>query len=78
MAVTHDLPKRVAAAWIERAEALGLKGKRRDQECLTYFVGAAKACELTGAHEDRAWLANVIFILSIRGHAEAVAITQRV
>jgi len=30
----------IAKAFIERAKALGLKGKRRDDEAVAYFLGA--------------------------------------
>lgn len=33
--------KRVAVDFVERAEALGLKGKKRDDAALDYFLGAA-------------------------------------
>lgn len=50
----------------ERIRALGLKGKRADDEALAFMCGAAAASE----HDQvlYAWMANVIsLVLSVRG-----------
>lgn len=43
-----DATKKLAQYFIERATALGLKGKRRDDAALTYFLGAAALAEING------------------------------
>jgi hypothetical protein len=43
--------KRLAVSFLERADALGLKGKRADSAALEYFIGA---CALAQAQGDTA------------------------
>jgi hypothetical protein len=38
----------VAQRFIERAQALGLKGKKRDEAALDFFTGAAAGAEIAG------------------------------
>jgi len=45
----------LAAKFVERAEFHGLKGKKRDDEAIAYFCGAAQVTEFTGPlslHEE--------------------------
>ena len=71
----QDIARAVASGFIERAEALGLKGKTRDKAALDYYVGAARALELAG--EEKA--ANVIaaqatMIVCVAGYTGIVQI----
>jgi hypothetical protein len=58
----------VAQRFIERAAALGLKGKKADSAALDYFLGAACAAELTGNEAFRRHLDIVsVMIVAVRG-----------
>jgi hypothetical protein len=59
----------MAVKLIERAAALGLKGKKRDDAALDYFVGAAAGAELAGDAKLACHLGVVsAMIISVRGY----------
>jgi hypothetical protein len=61
--------KTISARFIERADALQLRGKRRDDAALDYFVGAAAGAELAGNINLGKHLGTVaLLIVSIRGY----------
>ncbi|NVO13873.1 MAG: hypothetical protein HXX10_07540 [Rhodoplanes sp.] len=61
--------KAVAAAFVERAEALGLKGVKRDTAALDFFCGAATLAELSGnAEASRALSLAASLLVSVRGY----------
>lgn len=62
-----ELIKTLCAAFIERSDALGLKGKKRDDAAMHYFVGAAKALDLAGQDTKRL-ISWVGFVLQYRGY----------
>jgi hypothetical protein len=59
----------IAAKCVERAAALHLKGKRRDDAALDFFVGAAAGAELAG---DTALAPHIgmtaAMLVSVRGY----------
>lgn len=60
--------KALAKRFIERAEALQLKGRRRDNAALDYFVGAAVLAELNGDADLSNHLGTIsALIISVRG-----------
>jgi hypothetical protein len=64
----HDKIKTIAERFRERAAALNLKGKKRDDAALDYFVGAAVGAELAGdADLAQAIALAATLIVSVRG-----------
>lgn len=62
---------RLSAKFVERANALGLKGKRRDDDAITYFCGAAQMADLTGQTALCSTLATLLgLVISTRGYKE--------
>jgi len=53
----------MSLACIERMQALGLKGKKREDEALSYCVGFAKALEMNGLPVPEGFM----FLVSLRG-----------
>ena len=67
--MTQTSIKTIATRFIERAAALELKGKKRDDAALDYFVGAAAGAELAGDGKLAAQLGAVaVMIVAIRGY----------
>lgn len=59
-----DLAKRL----VERCEALKLKGKKRDDECLSFWLGAAQGAILAGNARMGQHLGTIgAMIISVRG-----------
>lgn len=67
---THvELARTLARRFIERAEELGYKGKKRDDAALDYFVGAAVLAELQGNKLLYEHLGRVaLFVIAVRGY----------
>lgn len=58
----------LAKSFIERSEALGYKGKKRDDAALDYFCGAAKTAQFLGNESLYQHLSVVVVtIVSVRG-----------
>lgn len=56
---------------IERAEALGLKGKKGDDMALDYIIGAAVGARIAGNEKIAGHFACVAaMIISVRGYSE--------
>lgn len=55
----NGITQALAAKWIEREQALGLKGKAADTAVYEYFTGAAAALELAG-HPSASHLATCV------------------
>ena len=65
---TVAITKNLAAKFIERADALGYKGKKRDDAALDFFVGAGAVAAETGNAELAMHLTRVVvMIISVRG-----------
>jgi len=63
--------KTIARGIIDRAVALNLKGKKRDDMALDYWVGAARAAEALGHEEEAAHLRTVaVMLIATRGYSE--------
>ena len=66
--MTADHVQTIAKRFIERAEALELKGKKRDDAALDYFCGAAAGAELAGNAQLATHIGVVCAtMLSVRG-----------
>ena len=62
--------QQLATGFIERSEALGLKGKARDRALMDYWAGAYLALVETD-HGDADWVGRVgVMVLSVRGYSE--------
>ena len=67
--MTTNVPHLLAKRFVERAEALEMKGKKRDCAALDYFCGATTAAELSEQPALAAQLASIcVLIISIRGY----------
>lgn len=64
------LNQQLAIKFVERAEALALKGKKRDDAALDFFTGAASmyAQEHPEIGVNNNPLLAVVFIVSVRGY----------
>lgn len=59
--------RKVAQQFVERAKALGMKGKKRDDAAMEYFCGACTALEQVG-HADLDHMMRVtVLLVSPRG-----------
>lgn len=68
-ATNQEIVTGLAQRFIERAEALGYKGKARDKAALDYFVGAATLADLQANHALAQHLGTVsALIVSVRGY----------
>lgn len=57
--------------WVERAEALKLKGVKCDDQCLAFFIGAGTGLALAGKTEEAAFVNTfAVFGVAFRGHLE--------
>lgn len=73
----HKLVKTIAERFVERSSALGLKGKKRDDAALDYFLGAAAGAELAGDVQMACQLGLVsAMIISVRGYAGVVSLAS--
>lgn len=62
--------RKLRDSWRARTEALGLRGKARDESCLEFFLGAAAlASELRGDKDSLTvlLLKLTIYFISLRG-----------
>jgi hypothetical protein len=62
--------------FVERAEYLGLKGKAREAQCLSFFVGAATALQNIDHPEAGHLLGCTSMILTVRGYGEVVKVAK--
>ncbi len=62
--------------FVERAEYLGLKGKAREAQCLSFFVGAATVLQNLNHPEAGHVLGCVSMILTVRGYGEVVKVAK--
>lgn len=62
---------RLARAFRDRSEAIGLKGKKRDDAALEFFLGAAMGLHIEG-HEDASQhvLRVASWLIATRGYSE--------
>ena len=58
---------KLAQTFVERAYALGLKGKRRDELALEFFMGAYALVQATGDKVLEERIALVAFVVAARG-----------
>lgn len=66
----RQMVAKLARHMIERAEALNLKGKKRDAETIAYFVGASRALFLAGLTDESSHVATITMcFLVVRGYA---------
>lgn len=70
------LPALLAKAFIARAEALNLKGVKRDTAALEFFVGAFEAFVIAGDQSKADWTAKLCFLVSIRGYSEMANLAE--
>ena len=57
--------ERVKAAWVGRADALGLKGKKRDEMCLHFLAGVRIG--LGGNDDAPTAIDGTMFMVSLTG-----------
>ena len=56
---------------VERCDALGLKGKKADNEAVTYFCGVYTGLRLAGKEEDAAYIGRMVaIVIAVRGMSE--------
>jgi hypothetical protein len=68
--------KAICHGFVERAEALNLKGKKRDDAAMDYFVGANRALVAMGHAEEASAIGTwTAFVLAHQGYR---AITEEV
>lgn len=61
----------LASRFVERANALHYRGRRRDDAALDYFLGAATGASIAGDETLALALGNLTgLVLSLRGYAE--------
>ena len=59
----------LAKRFVERAEALGYKGKERDDAALDFFCGAAVGAEIIGNQAEADRIGRVaVMMVSVRGY----------
>ena len=68
-----ELAKRL----VERCYALNLKGKKRDDECLSYWLGAAQGAMLAGNAQMGQHLHTGAMIIAVRGHFEVAVLANK-
>ena len=70
--------KELSIKMVERANALGLRGKKRDDATLDFFVGAVNALYLAGKKKDADHIATVTaMILQTRGFDEVARLAWK-
>ncbi len=69
------IANRVAVSFVERSDALGLKGKPRNDAALNYFSGAYSAFLAIDDTDSAGALATDIMVLGVKGydHVEKLA-----
>lgn len=78
MKANAEITRKLAASFIERSEALGYKGKKRDAAAMDYFAGAGMSAELAGNQPLGNHIARVmVFIVSVRGYAGVTEIANK-
>ena len=74
---TNDKLRALCRRCVERSEALGYRGKRRDDFTMDYFAAAAVTAELTGDKEFFNHINLVgVMLISVRGFAEVKKIAE--
>lgn len=69
--------EKVCIAFVNRAEALGMKGVKRDEAALHYLLGAYAALEATEQKADANHIGAVCaMVISTRGYSEVHRIAQ--
>jgi hypothetical protein len=69
----------LAAQFVARAEAQGMKGAARDRAAIEFFCGAvAGQVALQGEHDDTAqhWLRVTALLITTRGYSEVANIAR--
>ncbi len=68
--MAHPSIVMIASACVERAEALGYRGKRRDAFALDYFVGAHAGCTAAGNPDLASHIGAITaYVIAVRGFA---------
>jgi len=68
--MTNDELKAFCEQWQSRAAELQLKGKKRTDAAINYFIGAAALAKQLGLHDRFNRLSFVAFMVACRGHGE--------
>jgi hypothetical protein len=69
---------RACANWMQRADYLGYKGKKRDDAALDFFAGFATMAEVSGRDDVTKRLATWMhMILAVRGHMAVAELHAR-
>jgi hypothetical protein len=71
-----NMLQKLSIKFVERATALNLKGKARDNECLSFFVGAHAAMEMADHPEAEYVKTCGALIICIRGYGEVARIAK--
>jgi hypothetical protein len=73
-----NMVQSLAIKFVERSEALGYKGVKRDNAALDFFVGAGAALRIVG-HAEAAHVENVaVMLVAMRGFGELKRIRDEV
>jgi len=65
-----NMVQTIACKFVERSEALGYKGVKRDIAALDFFVGAASALRSAGHPESEHVGSVAVMIIATRGYVE--------
>lgn len=72
-----NMLQKLCTKFVERSEALGLKGKKREEACFEFMCGAATALQVA-EHPEAEHVTNVVaMIISVRGYLEVAMIAKR-
>lgn len=69
----------ICQQFVERSEALGYKGKRRDDAAIDYMVGAAQGCIAAGEKDVGESIGRIVYMsVSTRGYKEIQRLAAQV
>ena len=72
-----NMLQQLCTKFVERSEALGLKGKKREDACFEFMCGAATALQAVGHPEADHVTKIVAMLISVRGYGEVVNIANK-
>lgn len=69
--------KTLAQVILRRCEAQGVKGRKRDEACLEFFVGAGALAAAQGQDDLASQIAFATMLVATRGHRYVVEAAAR-
>jgi hypothetical protein len=76
--MSANLSRQVAAHFVGRADAQGMKGRARDRAAVEFLTGAAAAAAVMHGDDSPEWraLSALAFLASCRGYSEVARIAE--